>query len=126
MVKLNELYRCKHCDSIVEVLKEGDNELVTDEQPLELLEAKQVDTGAEKHVPVIERDGSKVTVKVGEISHPMLEEHYIVFIELFADGNVYRKSLTSENDPKAEFYIDPSVTDLKAREYCSVHGLWVS
>ena len=31
----------------------------------------------EKHVPVIEVEGNKVTVRVGAVEHPMLPEHYI-------------------------------------------------
>lgn len=34
----------------------------------------------EKHVPVIEAQGSKVTVKVGSVTHPMLPEHFIQWL----------------------------------------------
>ena len=34
-----------------------------------------VDAAKEKHVPVIEVGNGTVTVKVGEVSHPMEEKH---------------------------------------------------
>ena len=48
---------------------------------LNLLEANVTDAAGEKHVPVIEKDGQDIIVRVGEVPHPMMEEHYImVFI----------------------------------------------
>ena len=48
-----------------------------------------VDASKEKHVPVITREGSTVTVAVGAAAHPMLEAHYIGWILLeTADGLV--------------------------------------
>ena len=40
------------------------------------------DAAVEKHVPVIQIDGSKVTVTVGSAEHPMIPEHYIQWIAL--------------------------------------------
>ena len=36
----------------------------------------------EKHIPVVEKSGNKVTVKVGSIFHPMTQEHSITWIFL--------------------------------------------
>ncbi|MDR0912450.1 MAG: desulfoferrodoxin [Methanobrevibacter sp.] len=126
MTKLNELYRCRVCKNIVEVVMESDGILVCHDQPMELLEARQLPEGGVKHIPIIERDGNKVTVKIGEVTHPMEEEHYIELIELFADNKVYKKILKPGDEPVATFEIEESITDLKAREYCTVHGLWPS
>lgn len=46
------------------------------------LKANTSDGAGEKHVPVVQVEGSKVTVKVGEVTHPMLEEHHIAWIYL--------------------------------------------
>ncbi|WP_342667595.1 desulfoferrodoxin family protein [Methanobrevibacter filiformis] len=72
---------------------------------------------------MIEREGNKVTVKVGEVTHPMEEEHHISFIELISGNKVYIANLTPGDEPKAEFEIS-SGSDLRAREYCNIHGLW--
>ena len=45
------------------------------------LKAGVTDAAVEKHVPVYTLDGNLVHV-VGEIKHPMLEEHFIEWITL--------------------------------------------
>ena len=78
--------------------------------------------GKEKHVPVIERAGGKITVKVGSVPHPMEEKHYIEWIELIADGKVYRQFLKPGEKPEAVFEVEAD--QVTAREYCNVHGHW--
>lgn len=79
-----------------------------------------------KHTPILEISGDKVIVKIGEITHPMEEEHYIKYIELFKDGiSIAKKELKPEDKPEAEFE-DVTLGDLKAQELCNLHGLWES
>ncbi|MEM3421800.1 MAG: desulfoferrodoxin family protein, partial [Candidatus Hadarchaeum sp.] len=85
---------------------------------------KTEDIGKEKHVPVVEITATGVKVKVGSIPHPMEEKHYIEWIELVADGAVYRKFLKPGDKPEAEFEMRAS--SLEAREYCNIHGMWAS
>ena len=91
---------------------------------MELLKEKTEDVGREKHVPVVEKTESGVKVKVGSIPHPMEETHYIEWIEIIADGKVYRKSLKPGDKPEAEF--EARAEKIKARDYCNIHGLWRS
>ncbi|MCH7591092.1 desulfoferrodoxin, partial [PVC group bacterium] len=77
----------------------------------------------EKHVPVIERDGNRVTVKVGQAAHPMAEDHYILFVEIVDGKNIYRRDF-HEGDQKAEAVFLVEGTNLKARTYCNLHGFW--
>lgn len=122
MTQLNQLYKCEVCGNIVEVVHAGKGELVCCGQPMKLLVENTVDASKEKHVPVIEKSGNKVTVKVGSVAHPMEEKHYIEFIELMADGKVYRKFLKPGEAPEATFEV--TAAQLTAREYCNLHGLW--
>ncbi|HEX9973670.1 MAG TPA: desulfoferrodoxin [bacterium] len=124
MIQLNQIYKCNICGNIVEVLHTGDGELVCCGEPMKLLVENTVDASKEKHVPVIEKAGDKVTIKVGSVAHPMEEKHYIEFIELMADGKVYRKFLKPGDKPEATFEV--AATKLTAREYCNLHGLWRS
>jgi superoxide reductase len=124
MVKVKEIYKCNVCGNIVEVVHASDGQLVCCGQPMELLKEKVQDAGNEKHVPVIEKTASGVKIKVGSIPHPMEEKHYIEWIELHADGTVYRKFLRPGEKPEAEFCVTAKV--LTARAYCNVHGLWRS
>lgn len=122
MTKLNAVYKCDVCGNIVEVVHASGGELVCCGQPMRLLVENTVDASKEKHVPVIEKSGSKVTVKVGSVAHPMEEKHYIEFIELIADGKVCRQYLKPGDQPVAIF--ETTATQITAREYCNLHGLW--
>lgn len=127
MIKQNGIYKCEVCGNIVSVLEVGKGDPICCGQPMTLLEEKTKEQeGNEKHVPIIEIDGNKVTVKVGSVPHPMEKEHHISLIQLIKDGNVVvGKRLNPGEEPKAEFCLEDT-KNLKARELCNVHGLWIS
>jgi superoxide reductase len=122
MAEKLEIYECKVCGNIVEVLHGGAGELVCCGQPMEKLVAKTADAGKEKHVPVIEKLADGFKVKIGSIPHPMEEKHYIEWIELLADEIAYRKFLKPGVAPEAIFNV--KATTVSAREHCNIHGLW--
>jgi len=124
MTELNQVYKCNICGNMVEVVHAGVGQLVCCGQPMELLKAKTEDVGQEKHVPVIEKTKDGVKVRVGSVPHPMEEKHYIEWVEIIADGRVYRKFLKPGDKPEAEFKI--KVQKITAREFCNIHGLWKS
>ena len=124
MTEVRQIYKCGICGNIVEVLHSGKGQLVCCGQPMELLVAKEEDTGREKHVPVIEKTSEGYLVKVGSVEHPMLEEHYIEWIELHQGPKVLRKFLQPGEKPEALFQVEGE-PDM-AREYCNIHGLWKS
>lgn len=124
MTEKKQVYKCRICGNIVEVLHTGIGTLVCCGQPMQLFEEKNREGGMEKHVPVIEKTDNGTRVKVGSVEHPMEENHYIEWIEIIADGEYCRKFLGPEDKPEAEFEIN--VGKVSAREYCNVHGLWKS
>jgi superoxide reductase len=81
-----------------------------------------VDAAKEKHVPVITKVAEGYKVSVGSVAHPMEDKHWIEFIELIADGKVYRQNLNPGDAPEATFCIQAE--KVFAREYCNLHGLW--
>ena len=117
-----EVYKCEVCGNIVEVLHDGKGELVCCGEPMKLYKENTVDAAKEKHVPVIEKTVGGFKVKVGSVTHPMEEKHYIEWIELIADGVAYRKFLKPGDAPEAEFCMN--ARQITAREYCNLHGLW--
>jgi len=117
-----QLYRCAECGNIVEVLVAGGGDLACCGQPMALLVENTVDASREKHVPVIEKTAAGIKVSVGSIAHPMEEKHYIAFIELYADGTLYRQVLKPGDAPEAFFAVQAET--VCAREYCNLHGLW--
>ena len=80
----------------------------------------------EKHVPIIERNGNEVIVKVGEVLHPMSEDHYIKWIVLETNQGKYIRSLSPGKDPVVKFWLMKDEVPLVAYEFCSLHSLWVS
>ncbi len=124
MAKKLEIYKCEVCGNIVEVLHEGAGELVCCDQPMTLVKENTVDASKEKHVPVIEKIDGGYRVKIGTVPHPMEEKHYIEWIELIADGKAYREFLKPGVTPEAVFMLEAS--QVSAREYCNIHGLWKS
>ncbi|HAR35708.1 MAG TPA: desulfoferrodoxin [Acidobacteria bacterium] len=123
MAKKYGVYKCLKCGNIVEVLHEGQGTLVCCGEDMVFLEAKTADTSQEKHVPYIEKVSGGYLVKVGQnLAHPMEEKHYIEWIELMADGQVYRQELKPGDKPEAFFPV--KAEQVRAREYCNLHLLW--
>lgn len=117
-----DIYKCQTCGIMVEVLHDGDSELICCGKPMVKLAANTVDASKEKHVPVIEKLADGFKVKIGSVPHPMEEKHYIEWIELLADGIAYRKFLKPGDAPEAVFNIKAAT--VSAREHCNIHGLW--
>jgi len=124
MALFRAVYKCEVCGNIVEVLHEGVGQLFCCGRPMQLLEEKFVDVGKEKHVPVIEVSDSAIKVKVGEVPHPMDADHYIEWIELLTERDVYRSHLKPGERPEAVFNV--KAEKAVARAYCNKHGLWKS
>lgn len=122
MAEKLQVYKCEVCGNIVEVLHAGKGELVCCKQPMKLMEENTVDAAKEKHVPAVEKTDDGVKVKVGSVPHPMQDEHYIEWIEIIADGKVYRQFLKPGEEPEATFCV--KADSVTAREYCNLHGHW--
>jgi superoxide reductase len=123
------VYKCDLCGIMTETLHNGVGTLVCCNKPMRILRENETDAATEKHVPVIEIIPNGIKVSVGSVTHPMLEEHYIEWIELIIDNDkIYRHNLKPGELPVAEFILDAAVVSgaksIVAREYCNLHGLW--
>ncbi len=126
MISVRDIFHCPICGNIVEVLNSGAPALVCCGQPMNKLAVQTKDATTEKHVPYIEKTATGILVKVGkEVAHPMLEAHYIKFIEVLTKNAVYRAELKHGDTPEATFPISPDDV-IEAREWCNIHGLWKS
>ena len=124
MTKKHELYKCDICGNMIEVVLSGMGELVCCGKPMELI-VEKTDDGefTEKHVPIFHKcENGDTLIRVGTVEHPMHENHYIQFIEVFAGNGLLRKYLTPAEKP--EFLIKLKNNLKHAREYCNLHGLW--
>lgn len=121
---LHEVYKCAVCGNIVEVNHVGGGELVCCNQPMNLQTENTEDAATEKHVPVVEKVEGGIKVTVGEVEHPMDDDHYIEWIEVIVGDEVQKVFLNPDDKPEVIFAIDAD--DVVVRAYCNLHGLWKS
>ncbi len=124
MTKQNQIYKCNICGNIIEILHEGAGELVCCNQSMNLIKENTQDAATEKHIPIIEKTGNWIKITVGEIEHPMTEDHFIEWIEVISKNTNQRKNLNPNDKPIAEFCIQEEIITVKA--YCNLHWLWKS
>ena len=112
--------------TLVMLINKNAAELACNGAPMKVLTANSTDAAQEKHVPVVEVDGNKITVKVGSVAHPMTDPHLIEWIYLQTQKGGQHRYLTATDKPEAVFYIAEDDTPLAVYEYCNLHGLWVA
>ena len=116
-----KIFKCRHCNNIIELF-DGDNK---DIKCCNDLMNEEVPNSSEgdvlKHKPACVVDGGIIRVSVGEISHPMEEDHFITFIAMIKDGKRCLIDLKPGDEPVVTFpYREGSVIYV----YCNKHGLW--
>lgn len=119
----NELvvYKCNMCGETVEILNGQCRSLTCCGQDMDEVVPNTVDAAVEKHVPSYTVEGDLLVVKVGEVTHPMDEDHYIQWIAHVHDNRVCRVDLKPGDVPVAKFAYKPGAT---LYAMCNKHGLW--
>ena len=116
-----KLYRCAHCGNVAFKLVDKGVPLFCCGQKMDELVPNTTDGALEKHVPAVSRDGKEVSVQVGSVTHPMLEEHYIQIIAAAAGDTVTFKLPKPGDEPVLKVSSEAPVT---AYELCNLHGFW--
>ena len=119
-----KFYRCKHCGKIVALVKEVKVPTICCGEAMQELIPNTEDGAYEKHIPVVELNGNIATVKVGEVTHPMLDSHYIEWIMIQTNFGNQRKVLKPGDEPAARFALLEGEKVERALEYCNLHGLY--
>lgn len=119
-----EFLKCNKCGNMAIKITEGGCDLHCCGEPMEKLVPNTSDGAGEKHVPVIKVEGNKVTVTVGEVTHPMLDEHYINWVMLETKKGRQRVEFKPGEAPEAVFALADGDEAVAAYEYCNLHGLW--
>ncbi len=118
-----QIYQCKQCGNLVEVLRASSGELACCSGPMALLDENTTDAAVEKHVPVVEQVAGGIKVSVGSVAHPMVDKHFIEWIEAISpDGWSYRQFLAPNEAPEAFFPVEDA--EVAVREICNLHGMW--
>lgn len=115
---------CKHCGNVIEVLVDKGVPIMCCGEEMHHMKPGTTDGAAEKHVPVCKVEGNTITVQVGEVAHPMLEEHHIGWIWLATDKGGMRKCLAAGDEPKAVFTLAAGEKAIAVYEWCNLHGVW--
>ena len=118
---MRKFYLCKKCGNVVSLLVDGGGSLLCCSEPMEELTVNTLDAALEKHIPHCDVRDGKIVVRVGEVMHPMDNDHYINFLALEHDDTIEIHNFKPNEEPIWTFnYIENSTV----YAYCNKHGLW--
>ena len=119
---MKEIFKCEVCGNVAEMLRSGGGQLVCCNAAMQRLVENSTDAAGEKHLPVVEKIATGVSIKVGEVPHPMENSHFIEWVEIAtADGKACKKFLQPGSAPQVSFSCGEVVA---VRAMCNLHGLW--
>lgn len=124
-MKENRFYICEHCGNLVGMIHDAGVPLMCCGQKMTQLVPGTVDAAKEKHIPVVSVEGDIVKVEVGEISHPMGEDHHISWVYVQTDKGGQRKCLDTDSEPVVCFALRDE-KPVAVYAYCNLHGLWMT
>lgn len=119
----NKFYICEHCGNLIGMIHDAGVPMMCCGQKMTKLEPGVVEASHEKHIPVVSVDGKTVTVTIGSVEHPMVEEHSILWVYLQTDKGGQRKCLEVGKAPVVTFVLADE-KPVAAYAYCNLHGLW--
>ncbi len=119
----NRFYICEHCGNIVGMINDAGVPLVCCGQKMTKLEPGTVEASVEKHIPVVTVEDGFVKAIVGSVTHPMTEEHSIMWVYLQTDRGGQRKNLAPDSAPEVTFALADE-KPIAVYAYCNLHGLW--
>ena len=119
-----KFFKCKHCGNVIIKLHDSKVPVMCCGEKMVELIPNTTDASGEKHVPVVEVNGNKVKVTIGEVIHPMTESHLIEFVVLETNKGIYVHHFKHTDQPVTEFVVADGEEVVKVYEYCNLHGLW--
>ena len=122
-MKNPKFYICPHCCNLLEMVNDAGVNPVCCGQKMKELIPNTVEASGEKHIPAVSVGDSFVEVNVGSVDHPMVDVHWIEWVELVTDKGTYRKTLNPGEAPKVYFLLGKE-KPLAVYAYCNLHGLW--
>ncbi|MBR3288901.1 MAG: desulfoferrodoxin [Lachnospiraceae bacterium] len=117
-------FKCEKCGKIVALVNEKPVPTICCGEEMKELVANTTDAAQEKHVPVYKVNGNVVEVVVGDVAHPMTEEHLIEWVSLQTEQGNQRKVLKAGQEPKVSFAFCDGDKVKAVYAYCNLHGLW--
>ena len=122
-MKNNKFYICAHCGNIVEMVHNAGVPVVCCGQKMDELVPNTVEASGEKHIPAVTVKENVVEVNVGTVDHPMVDVHWIEWVQLQTDKGSRRHYLNPGEAPNVKFLLGDE-KPLAFYAYCNLHGLW--
>ena len=122
-MKNSKFYICAHCGNIVEMVHDAGVPVVCCGQKMDELIPNTVEASGEKHIPAVSVKDGIVEVNVGAVDHPMVDVHWIEWVQLQTDRGSRRHYLDPGEAPKVSFLLGDE-KPVAVYAYCNLHGLW--
>ena len=124
-MKNTKFYICPHCGNLIEMVNDAGVKPVCCGQKMTELVPNTVEASGEKHIPAVTVKNGIVEVNVGTVDHPMVDVHYIEWVQVKTEQGSQRKYLNPGEAPKVIFHLgDDKAIGVYA--YCNLHGLWMT
>lgn len=120
---MTKFFICRHCGNLVEAVHNSGVPMMCCGEKMQALEPNTVEASGEKHLPVAKYENGVLTVNVGSVDHPMVEEHLIQWIYVETENGGLRKDLKAGDKPAAVFHLGEE-KPVAVYAYCNLHGLW--
>ena len=118
-----KFYICPHCGNLVEMVQDAGVKPFCCGQKMNELIPNTVDASGEKHIPAVKVGEGVVEVNVGSVDHPMVDVHWIEWVQLVTDKGSYGKWLNPGEAPNVKFLLSEE-KPVAVYAYCNLHGLW--
>ncbi|MBP3701368.1 MAG: desulfoferrodoxin [Lachnospiraceae bacterium] len=122
-MKNTKFYICSHCGNIVEMVQDAGVPLMCCGQKMNELIPNTVEASGEKHIPAVTVQDGIVEVNVGTVDHPMVDVHWIEWVQLVTENGSQRKYLAPGQAPNVKFHLGEE-KPVAVYAYCNLHGLW--
>ncbi|MBR7186257.1 MAG: desulfoferrodoxin [Clostridia bacterium] len=119
----NKFYICENCGNLIGMLNDSGVPMMCCGRKMAKLEPGVMEASHEKHIPIVKVEGKTVTITIGSVEHPMIEEHSILWVYLQTDMGGQRKCLEVGKAPVVTFALADE-KPVAAYAYCNLHGLW--
>ncbi len=117
-------YVCEQCGNVAEKVVDVGKPLFCCGYEMKEMIPGTKEASQEKHIPVYTSEGNRVHVVVGEVRHPMQEEHFIRFIALEGTKNNQTAYLSPNDSPEADFVLSDGEKVRAVYAYCNLHSIW--
>ncbi len=122
---MTKFFICRHCGNLVEAVHNSGVPMMCCGEKMQALEPNTVEASGEKHLSVAKYENGVLTVNVGSVDHPMVEEHLIQWIYVETENGGLRKDLKAGDKPAAVFHLGEE-KPVAVYAYCNLHGLWMT